>query len=133
MAAYADFTYYSTTYLGTAIASTAFNALAVRASALIDLITFDRAAAEVDAGTLDKIKMATCAVAEELQRQDSAGGVDGLDSERQGQYSVKYRKGSVMAQSNQSRVESAAKVYLSSTFLLFPGFNAGEYGGGYEE
>ncbi len=45
MATYVDFAYYSTTYGGKAIASTDFTALAKRASAAIDLLTMDRAAA----------------------------------------------------------------------------------------
>ena len=78
MAVYADYEYYTDTYLGTAIAETAFDALALRASAVIDRLTFDRAAvvitADEDDATIDLIQMATCAVAEELQMQASETG-----------------------------------------------------------
>ena len=70
MAAYADYTYYPGTFLGTAIASTVFPRLALRASLMIDRLTFTRAApvitANTDTATIDLIKMATCAVAEVL-------------------------------------------------------------------
>jgi len=133
MTVYADYTYYTTTYLGTLIASADFSALALRASAQVDQITYNRAAAEVEVGTVDKIKMAMCAIADELQRQDSAGGADGITSEGVGTYKVSYRRGSYKTSSNQERIENAGKLYLASTFLLFPGFNAGEYGGGYTD
>jgi hypothetical protein len=129
MTVYADYLYYSETYLGTAIASSAFSALAVRASAVIDQITFGRAAAETEPATVEQIKRATCALAEELQRQDAVNGADGITSEAQGQYSVQYGRGSSAAQCNQSKLERAAKVYLASTYLMFAGFNAGERGG----
>ncbi len=126
MTAYADYTYYSGTFLGTAITQSAFPALALRASAVIDEITFGRAATDTDNETA--IQNATCAVAEELQRQDAASGVDGIQSESQGRYSVSYAKGSSRMQSNQYKVEKAAKTWLANTFLMFPGFNADEYG-----
>ena len=54
--AYADFTYYTNTYFGTAIAASDFPRMALRASAVIDRITFQRAAVEVTYA--DKVKMA---------------------------------------------------------------------------
>ncbi len=124
--AYADFTYYSATYLGTTIAEADFPRLALRASAVIDQITFGRAATDTD--NTNAIKNAMCAVAEEIQMQDAAGSVDGITSESQGRYSVSYGSNSSKTKSNQSKLEDAAKVWLANTFLLFPGFNAGEYG-----
>lgn len=125
--AYADFTYYSTTYLGTAIVEANFPSLANRASVHIDQMTFGRAATETDATNISKIKMAMCALAEELQQQDTAP--DGITSESQGQYSVAFGANSSRAKSNQSKIESLAKLWLSNTSLLFAGFHAGEYGG----
>ena len=46
--AYADFTYYSTSYLGNVIAETDFSRLALRASAVIDQLTFSRATSDTD-------------------------------------------------------------------------------------
>jgi hypothetical protein len=127
--AYADFTYYQNTYLGNAIADTAFPQLALRASAVIDRITFNRATAETDVDNINSIKMAMCAVAEELQRQDSTDGADGIVSESQGQYSVSYAATSSRTLSNNSKLENAARLWLDNTYLMFSGFFAGEYGG----
>ena len=51
MAVYADYTYYTEQFMGTAIAQADYDRLAMRASVLIDQVTFDRAAAVVAAGT----------------------------------------------------------------------------------
>lgn len=127
--AYTDYTYYTGTYKGTAIAQSDFDRLAVRASAVIDLVTFDRAAAVVSAATdtttIDKIKMAVCAVAEEIQDQD-ASGVDGITSERLGNYAVTYGANSKAALSNEAKQARAAKLYLGNTGLMFPGFTDDE-------
>ena len=125
--AYADYTYYTGTFLGTAIASADFAALALRASAVIDQMTFGRAATDTD--NEDAIANATCAVAEELQRQDASAGVDGVASESQGQYSVSYLANSNRSKSNIQKQYDAARVWLANTYLLFGGFNTGEYSG----
>lgn len=124
---YADFTFYSTAYLGNLIAEADFPRLMVAASQFIDNVTFDRAA--TDTTNTDKIKRAACAVAEELHRQEQAGGADGVVSESQGQYSVSYGNNSSRAKSNQAKLESAARFWLGKTYLMFAGFNSGEYGG----
>lgn len=123
--AYADWTYYQNTYLGTAISEADFPALAQRASAQIDAMTFGRAASDTDNETA--IKNACCAVAEELQRQQSTGFTDGIQSESQGRYSVSFFAHSSRAQSNQSKLETAAKLYLGNSGLMFAGFADGEY------
>jgi len=137
MAAYATLTYYKTTYLGTAIADAAFPALALRASAVIDQQTFQRAApvvtAATDTATIDLIQMATCAVAEELQAITASGGADGIESERVGAHSVTYAKNSSQRRTTNQRLADAAKLYLGSTGLMFRGFADGEYGGVLDE
>ncbi len=129
MTVYADYTYYVTSYLGTAIAESSFPALALRASAVIDQITFGRATVDFAANTnVAAIKNAMCAVAEELQRQDSNAGVDGIVSESQGQYSVSYAVSSNRTKTSEQKQHAAAKVWLANTGLLFAGFADGEYG-----
>jgi hypothetical protein len=132
MAAYVDYTYYSTTYLGTAIASTDFARLALRASAQIDQITFQRAApiitAATDTATIALIKNATCAIAEEIQIQEASGNTDGVQSESVGGYSVSYSVGAKALMTLQERVSRAAALYLAQTGLMFGGFYTGEYG-----
>ncbi len=125
MTVYADFTYYSGTFLGTAIAEADFPALAFRASAVIDALTFNRAASDTD--NEDAIANATCAVAEELQRQAQSGNVDGIASESQGQYSVSYLAGSNRSKSNTQKIQDVARVWLANTYLMFAGFNSDEY------
>lgn len=133
MAAYVTYTYYTTTFLGTAISSADFNALALRASAVIDQVTFARAAAIITAttpaATVDLIKMATCAVAEELQRQGSDGGTDGIASESVGAFSVSYTANSSKQMTAEAKQSKAAKLYLWSTGLMYKGFASGEYSG----
>src|SRR6185436_18454390 len=95
MTAYADANYYFNTYLGNEIAESNFPRLALRASAVIDSITFGRAATETDLDIIYLIKDATCAVAEEIQRFQNDGSTDGIASESNSGYSVSYGSGSV--------------------------------------
>ena len=124
--AYADFTYYSTSFLGTAIAEADFPRLALEASAVIDRVTFGRAATDTENTTA--IKNAMCAVAEELLNQRNAGGADGIASESQGQYSVSYLANSSRSKTNLEKLSEAARLWLDGTFLMFAGFSDGEYG-----
>lgn len=131
--AYADFTYYEDTFLGTTIAESDFLRFALRASAQIDRVTFDRAAAIItandDADTVTAIKMATCEIAETLQEIEQANGADVITSESQGRYSVSYGAGSSRQQTNQQKIQSAARLWLENTNLMYAGFATGEYSG----
>src|SRR5574341_1473440 len=115
MAAYADYTYYTNTFLGTAIASSNFLRLATLASSMIDAMTFDRAAVETDTAKIDKIKMATCAVAEEIQAIETEGGVTGIQSESVGNTSVAYSPNSPKLFSYKARLREKAKAYLGTS------------------
>jgi hypothetical protein len=129
MTVYADYAYYTGTFLGTAIIESAFPQLAFRASAVIDQITFGRAAVDYAANTnVTAIKNATCAVAEELERQDAQGNVDGIASESQGQYSVSYLANSNRSKSNLEKQQAVAALWLANTTLMFAGFADDEYG-----
>ncbi len=125
MTAYADYTYYSTTYLGTAIASADFSRLALLASAVVDQITFNRAAAIITADTPEAsvaaIQNATCAIAEEIQTQESSGNMDGVTSETTGSHSVSYGPSSRAMLSNEVKQKKAGYLFLASTGLMFPG------------
>lgn len=123
---YADYAFYTGTYLGTVIASADFDRLALRASAYLDRLTFDRAADDTDNTTA--IKMATCAVAEEVQTIEQEGSTGGIQSEKVGSHSVTYSQNSIKQRSSTKRLEEAARLYLASTFLMFKGFNDSEYG-----
>ncbi len=125
--AYCDYTYYTGTYLGNQIASGDFARLALRASAVIDQLTFGRAAIQTDPDIVDEIKMATCAVAEEYQAIEQDGSVDGIASESVGSVSVSYTESSSKRLTKDDRLAAAAKTYLGSSGLMFSGFADGEY------
>lgn len=124
--AYADYTYYSTSYLGTAIPESEFPRLAMRASAILDRLTFGRAA--TDTTNTAAIKNAMCAVAEELYTEQTSDGSEYIKSESQGRYSVTYADGAIESRTSTQRYWDAAHLWLSGTYLLFGGFNTGEYG-----
>lgn len=124
---YADYTYYTSTYLGTSIASADFSRLALRASAWIDRLTFQRAATDTD--NEDALSMACCAIAEDIQRTEASGGTDAIQSESIGQNSVTYAEGSTKMNTAGETYMQTAALYLGSTGLMFPGFATGEYSG----
>jgi len=127
---YVDYNYYTTSYLGMLIASPDFSRLAVRASKQIDALTFGRAAAVITANTdadkIDAIKMAVCAVADELQKDADTGGRDNITSEKVGNTAVTYGEKSQMAKPLASRISEAASLWLWETDLMFRGLNADE-------
>ena len=135
--AYADYEYYTTTYLGTAIKEDDFPRMALRASSFLDYYTQGRAAQNAD---LDALKMACCAIAEQYQYIDTAqslaqkslsasldsGGE--LQSQTVGSWSKTYRSGGESAQQAMSSVQTAqatlgaiAQQYRAGTGLLYRG------------
>ena len=122
MTAYADYTYYTGTFLGTAIASGDFARLALRASTIIDQITFGRAADDTDNETA--IKNAMCAVAEEIQTLEQNADGEAVTSESVGNYSVSYDVSRVKTKTR--RYQDAAAPWLANTGLTFAGFTAEE-------
>ena len=131
MICYADWVFYGTTYLGTAIDVDEFDALALRASAQIDQMTSNRVAEIIsdddDADKVDLIKMAVCSIADEMHKQANEGPQ--IASERVGSFSKTYVVSGEMKKTSDQRLERVAKLYLGSTELMFKGFSAGEYGG----
>lgn len=110
MEAYADYTFYKKDYKGASIPESAFDRLALEASFFIDYITLDR----IEEPVIDKVKLATCAVAEVIKQHEKN---DGKSSETVGKHSVTYNtKGTV-----DRRKISAATVYLANTGLLYRG------------
>ena len=135
--AYADYEYYTTTYLGSAIKEEDFPRLAMRASSFLDYYTQGRAAQNVD---MDALKMACCAIADQHQYIDTAQALaqksltaslesDGeLQSQTVGSWSKTYRSGGDSAQQALSSVQTAkaslssiAQQYLAGTGLLYRG------------
>lgn len=132
MTVYADYEFYSTDYLGTEITSTAFPQLALRASAVIDRITFDRASAIIeddeDEDTIELIQLATCAIADVMQSQSTIEKE--VSSEKVGNHSVTYVVNKDMEKTNTEKQVDAARLYLWNTGLMFQGFDEddNEYG-----
>ena len=135
--AYADYEYYTTTYLGSAIKEEDFLRLAMRASSFLDYYTQGRAAQNAD---MDALKMACCAIADQYQYIDTAQALaqksltaslesDGeLQSQTVGSWSKTYRSGGDSAQQALSSVQTAkaslssiAQQYLAGTGLLYRG------------
>lgn len=125
--AYATYTFYTDTYLGTAIAEADFARLALRASSWIDRLTFQRAADDVDNTTA--LSMACCAIAEDVQRTEANGGDDAIQSETTGQHSITYATTSSKMLTAGETYQQSAALYLGSTGLMFAGFVYGEYSG----
>ena len=134
MAAYVTYSFYTSTFLGTAIASADFSRLALRASAVIDQLCFGRAAAvmeseaEADAENQEKIQLATCAVAEQLQLLSKSENGGEVASERVGNYSVSYVQNSSSQLSDEAKIAKEAKVFLWDTGLMYRGFTEEERG-----
>ena len=125
MAAYVDFEYYEDTYLGIAIPEASFSRIALRASEIVDRITYQRA--EDDTDNTDAIKMANCAVADVFYSIEEGGGNDGVKSEKIGDHSVTYSGSSNKTKPAYQQYQDAAAVYLGNTGLMFAGFKSEEY------
>ena len=132
MAAYVDYTYYTTTYGGSAISSAEFTAYANRASAYIDYVTMDRAVSLMslsspspeETAQIAKVKNAVCAVMDQLKSYDTTR--DGsISSESVGSHSVSYSTADRKVHA--ANMSSSAALYLAHTGLMFRGFNADEY------
>ena len=112
---HADFEFYTIFYGGT-LDSEAYNRLAVRASAEIDRLTFNRAATATGAD-LEAVKMAVCAVVDELNYLELGGDIT---SESNDGISRSYASANVTRTKTQ-RLQAAADIWLSKTTLCFAG------------
>lgn len=111
--AYADYAYYTGTYKGKVIPSSAFDTLAMRATAYLDMISYGETTAQL-ADYTDAIKNAMCAVAEDMLLNPETGR--GITSESVAGNSVSYDN----AKRSGLRFQ-AAKLYLWNTGLLYSG------------
>lgn len=114
---YADYAFYTESYNG-ALTETEFNRFSIRAAAEINRITSQRAR-KTTGEVLEAVKMAECAVIEELSYQ-SLGGSGDVTSESNDGISRSYATGAV-AKSSRQRIDAAAFTWLSDTNLLFVG------------
>lgn len=133
---YADYTYYSGTYMGT-VSEEDFPRLAVRASSFLDYYTRNRAA---DNSALDAVKMCCCALvdkyavieaAQALAQKNLANAAAGdaeIKSETVGGYSRTLATGGESALSALNATDGAKKLlaavcdeYLTHTGLMYRG------------
>lgn len=137
--AYADYTYYTGEWLGTAIAEADFPRLALRASDFLDYYTRGKAASATGETVVDALAKACCAVAEQMQEDEklkavAAQAVDAalagngeVKSETVGSWSRTYatasdyaadKSGATALRSQYARI---ADEYLVNTGLLYRG------------
>ena len=137
---YADFSYYTTEYLGTEISAEDFPRLALRASDFIDYLTRNKAARATEEYVTTALSKACCAIAEQLQMDArnraiaaqtateaiSSGGGE-VKSESVGGYSVSYTTAADYGSASDAIKASAgacyaiAREYLANTGLLYRG------------
>lgn len=134
--AYADYTYYSGTYMGT-VSEESFPRLAVRASSFLDYYTSNRAK---DNANLDAVKMCCCALVDkyalieaaqtlaEKNLVNAAANDAEVKSETVGSYSRTLATGGESALSALNATDGAKKLlaatcneYLAHTGLLYRG------------
>ncbi len=114
---YADYTYYQQSYRGEMIPAQEWPKMAAQADAFVDAITFGR----LHHGwtVTDSVKMACCAVAEEIfsqqQEKSAKASAAGIRSENTDGYSVGYADFSVIQQANRNRRLEAAEVFLPAS------------------
>lgn len=116
MYCYVDYEFYKNEYEGSIIPQNSFKALALKASAFLDYITFDRIhdLEEVE----DNIRFATCSIMESMQKFNNDGGIKA--SESTGNYSVSYVVNNMPSSEGQIYYKEA-EMYLGNTGLLYRG------------
>ena len=140
---YADYTFYTEAFYGTAIAEADFPRLSSRASDFIDYYTRGKAAKVTDEGILPTLAKCCCAIAEAMQSDEQnkalaakanaaalASGTGEVKSESVGSWSVSYattsdyiKAGGAADAVNDANAAYAAIAlrYLANTGLLYRG------------
>lgn len=118
---YADYEYYTDTYIGGALTEEEFAQASTRASSFLDYFTRNKAKDY----TGDELKMCCCALAEQYQiienaqAQSMSGGE--LQSQTVGSWSKTYRSGTETAETAREALAGIATRYLAHTGLLYRG------------
>ena len=111
--AYADYTYYSTEFLGNKVPETDFPRVSARASEYLDSVT--AGIIEKLQATPEEVKKATCAIAEKEYSREQGQEVA---SESVGSYSVTYKDAQTPYE---KELYNIAKRYLGHTGLMYRG------------
>ena len=122
MTIYADYTYYTGTYLAgrsAAIAAADFPFFARQASAEIDRYTFGSVPDDIP----DEVKLCCCELAEYLHAENTseAGGREGVASESVQGWTVTMESSAARSQAHRNAVRECVCRYLSRTGLLYSG------------
>lgn len=112
-----DYSFYTSTFKGTTTEAD-FNRLAVKASAYLDRVTFDRITDALPTVTLTRVKLALCEVVDTFLLNEHGGGVA---SESNDGVSINYMAGIGSAKTDQQRLREAAALHLGGTGLLYRG------------
>ncbi len=119
---YADYIFYTTEYMGSAIPETAFAGVERAASAYIDYLTHNRIVlSELPAMVQNKVKMAVCAVAEVCYKQQTDEDSSTVSSESVGNHSKTYAVVKKGFDERQHEKLVNAKTYLHGTGLMYGG------------
>lgn len=119
---YADYNFYTSEYMGSAIPETAFNAVERAASAYINYLTHDRIVmADLPTAVQSKVKMAVCAVAEICYKQTMDEDSTTVSSESVGNHSKSYAVVKKGFDDRQHEKLINAKTYLHGTGLMYGG------------
>ena len=114
--AYASYSDYQVLYGGSLLTQEQFERYAGQAGDYLELLTYGRCAAPLEAVVEQAVHKACCAVTEELYRQEQQPAQ--LRSHRVGQWSRSYAPG----KSREQAIADAARVYLAGTGLLWRGW-----------
>lgn len=121
MTPYADYTFYTESFLGKSIPAEEFGHYALLATQYINSVTFDRIVGE----PIEAVKMACCAVAEAYRSAYGASyykALSGIASESVGSHSVSYATpNSATAKIPEEKLYSATKLWLGNTGLMYRG------------
>ena len=124
---YADYNFYTVTYLGNLLSAAEFDRLSTRASDYIDQVTGGKAAAWVqDNPNNPAVKLCCCALAENYKAIDNAraslsSGTREAKSESVGSYSVTYQSSQDLIQYAEAEMRNIVRNYLGNTGLLYRG------------
>lgn len=115
--AYADFNYYKDVFKGSSITDIAtFDNLSERATEYLNSVTFGR----IDDIT-DNIKRCCCALAEQINLDNTLQSGKLISSEKNGNYSVSYNVPSSVATEHYHKMHTICNQYLGCTGLMFRG------------
>lgn len=113
--AYAEYADYCGLYRGELLGELQFGVYAERAGEYLELLTYGRCADVAGERETRAVKLACCAVADELYRQQTEPE---LTSHSVGQWSRSYAP----QKSRDRRIADAARLYLRGTGLLWRGW-----------